>query len=239
MVTRVSTSSGRNPIRAPMSADQVMPTSVWSPGKPLPMSWSRVPDQQQVGPADPVGQGGGIGGGLEEVPVDGEAVVRIALGLVPDRRPLGEVALEQLALVEGLEGGDGRRPGGQDPDQSGPQVVAATGGGRRRLSAQQVEGRPGDGQVLLGGHGGEPEGQRRRRRPRRPPRPAPPRPRSRPMSGSPGTGATGGSAVPLGPGGRARRRRPAEPRAATMRRGAARRRPPPRPRSARPWPRPA
>ena len=49
MVTRVATSSGGKPIRAAMSAASTMPTSVWSPGKPLPMSWSRVPTSSRSG----------------------------------------------------------------------------------------------------------------------------------------------------------------------------------------------
>ncbi len=98
-----------------------MPASVWSPGNPLPEVVEERPDQQQVGSIDPVGQGGGVGAGLEQMPVHGEAVVGVALRLVADRRPLRQVAVEELAAVERLEGGDGRPAAGQDPHERGPE----------------------------------------------------------------------------------------------------------------------
>ena len=79
------------------------------------------PDQQQVDPADPVGHGGRVGRGLQEVPIDGEPVVRIPLGLVAHCRPLGHEPLEQATLIERFEGSDGAGPGGQQPHQRGPQ----------------------------------------------------------------------------------------------------------------------
>ena len=63
-----------------------MPSSVWSPGSPLPMSCSKRADQQQVRPVDVAGERGRVGRGLDEVPVDREAVVRVAL------RPAADVA---------------------------------------------------------------------------------------------------------------------------------------------------
>ena len=169
-------------------ATTVMPTSVWSPGNPLPMSWRRVPSSRRSARSDPVGQRGGDGRRLEEVPVDGEAVVGVALGLVPHRGPLGQVPLEQVPLVQRLEGGDGRGAGGQHPHQRGPQVVGPGLGRGRRLAAEEVEGVPGDGQILLGGHRGQSEGQGRVARRHRRPRSGPPRPRSRRCPESPGTG---------------------------------------------------
>ena len=83
------------------------------PGKALPDVVEQGSDQQEVGPADPVGQGGGVGGRLQEVPVDGEAVVRISLGLVAHRRPLGEVVAR--AICAGRAPPGRRWPGGRWP----------------------------------------------------------------------------------------------------------------------------
>ena len=57
-------------------------------------------DEEQVGPLDRVGQLGGQRGGLEEVPVDGEGVVGVALRLVAHGGPLGDQANQQAVLVE-------------------------------------------------------------------------------------------------------------------------------------------
>src|SRR5664280_1391813 len=117
--------------------------------------------QQQVDTVDPVRQGGGIGGRLEEVTVDGEPVVGVSLGLVSNRRPFGDVPLEQMALVQGFEGGDGRGSGGEYPDQRGPEVVRPGHGRGGRRAPEQVERVPRDGQVLLGGHRRQAERERR------------------------------------------------------------------------------
>ena len=158
-LTRTSTSSGGKPIRSATSAATTMPTSVWSPGKPLPMSWRRVPTSSKVRPVDPVDEAGGVGTGLEQVAVHGEAVVRVALGLVAHGRPLRQVALEQPAPVESLEGGDGRMPGGEHPHQECPQRVGPGHSGRRGLAGEQVECVPGDGQVVFGRHRGQAKGE--------------------------------------------------------------------------------
>ena len=123
-------------MRVAMSAATTMPTSVWSPGNPLPMSWRSVPSSSRSGAADPVGHGGGVGRRLEQVPVDGESVVRVALGLVPHRRPFGYVALEQLALVERLQRRHGGGPGGQYLDQASRTLSGhGTGGAGARRPA--------------------------------------------------------------------------------------------------------
>ena len=116
-------------------------------------------DEQQVGPVDSVDEAGGVGASLEQVAVHGEAVVRVALGLVAYGRPLRQVALEEPATVEGLDGGDGRTPGGEHPHQDGPQRVGPGHIRGRGLAGQQVERVPGDGQVVLGRHRGQPEGE--------------------------------------------------------------------------------
>ncbi len=90
-------------------------------GKSFPQVVKERAHQQQIGPVDSVGQCGGVGARLEQVPVHGEAVVRVALRLVADRRPLGQVAVEELAPVERLDGGDGRPATGQHPHERGPE----------------------------------------------------------------------------------------------------------------------
>ena len=89
------------------------------------MSCRSVPMSSRSGAVDPVGEGGGVGSGLEQVAVHGEAVVRVALGLVAHRRPLRQVALEQTGAVESLEGGDGRMSGGEHPHQERPAASRA------------------------------------------------------------------------------------------------------------------
>ncbi len=143
-------------MRRPISPTIVTPASVWSPGKPLPMSCSRAPTRRRSGRSHRRRQRGGLGGRLEQVPVDGEAVVGVALGPVAHRRPLRDQPDEQAPLVEGLERGDGRGAGGEDPHERPPAWPRATGLAARRRLGQGVEGAPAD---------GEP----RARRPRRPP----------------------------------------------------------------------
>ena len=60
-------------------------------------------EHEQVGPVDAVGERGGVGGGLPQVPVDGEAVVGVALRAAAHGLPLGQQAHEDAALVERLE----------------------------------------------------------------------------------------------------------------------------------------
>ena len=74
-------------------------------------------DEEEVGPLDPSGQAGGERGGLEQVPVDGEAVVGVALGLVAHGGPLGEEAHEESVLVQRLDLVDRGRAEGEQVDQ--------------------------------------------------------------------------------------------------------------------------
>ena len=79
-VAIVATSAAAKPIRGRRSRPRsARPTTLWSPGQPLPMSCSSAPTQQQVGPVDVAGQLGGGRGGLHQVPVEGEAVPRVVL----------------------------------------------------------------------------------------------------------------------------------------------------------------
>ena len=76
-------------------------------------------DEEQVGPVDLAGVGGGAGRRLAQVPVDGEPVVGVALRPAADRRPLGQQADEQALLVEGLEHRDGGPPGAEQGHEVG------------------------------------------------------------------------------------------------------------------------
>ena len=69
--------------------------------------------EEDVRATDAVGQSRRLGGGLEEVPVDREAVIRIVLQLAANRLPLGKDSRQQTVLVKGLEDGNGRIGGSQ------------------------------------------------------------------------------------------------------------------------------
>ena len=60
-----------------------------------------------------------LGHGLERVPVDGEAVISVALGPRPHVLPLGQQSHEEADVVEALEHRDGPAPGGQQRHQLG------------------------------------------------------------------------------------------------------------------------
>ena len=234
MVTMVATSSGGRPIRAAMSAATAMPTSVWSPGNPLPMSWSRVPSRSRSTRWTRWAMVAALAVASRRCRSTVNRWYGLRWGLLRTARPLGQVALEQAPLVERLEGGDGGRarwpaPGPGCPAARrarAPAAPAPAGRGRLRASREI-------GQVALGGHRGQPQRQRR-------------------VTGDVGVveqdhlvdrdadaglaRQAGDRRVPRpdpGAGG------PGSPGRGTRRSAGARRRRPPRPRCARPWPRPA
>ena len=96
-------------------------------------------EHEQVGPVDPAGQPGAAHRGLPQVPVDGEAVVGVALRLAAHAGPLGHVPLPHALLVERLEQHDGRRPGQQQVDE---RSAYGFGPGRRRVGG--LGGQPGE-----------------------------------------------------------------------------------------------
>ena len=87
-------------MRVAMRRTISMPTVVWSPGKPLPMSWSRAPISSRSGRSTGSVSSDGQRGGLEQMPVDGEGVVGVALRLVPHGGPLGDEPHQEAVLVE-------------------------------------------------------------------------------------------------------------------------------------------
>ena len=123
---------GGNPMRVAMRSTTSMPTAVWSPGKALADVVQERADEEEVRPIDAVGQLGGERGGLQEVTVDGEGVVGVALRLVAHRRPLRNEAHQQAVLVERLDLVDGR----SSRDRAGRRATA-------RVSS--VQGSPGGG----------------------------------------------------------------------------------------------
>ena len=83
------------------AVDDLHAHAVWSPGYPLPMSWSRAPTSR-VGSLDPAHELGGLRRRLQQVPVDRKAVVGVALRLVAHGGPFGDQADQQPELVERL-----------------------------------------------------------------------------------------------------------------------------------------
>ncbi len=114
-------------------------------------------EQQQVGALDPVGERRRVRGGLEQVPVDGVAVVRVALGFVAHGGPLGQVALEQVTPVDRLERGDRRGSRGEHSHQAAAQVVRPRLGWRGCLAAEKVQRVTRDREVPSGCDRGEAE----------------------------------------------------------------------------------
>ena len=74
-------------------------------------------EQQQIRAGDRRGSGRRPGRGLHQVPIDGEAVVGVALRLVANRCPLGQVPHPDANLVEGLDGGHGGSAGAEQSEQ--------------------------------------------------------------------------------------------------------------------------
>ena len=172
-----------------------IPAAVWSPGVALAEIVEQRGEHEEVGAAHPVGERGGVGRGLPEVPIDGEAVVGVALRPAAHRRPLGQEAHEEAALVERLEHVDRAVPLAQQRHQLvegavGPTVVPCGGvdaGGEpvERGSARSGR-RAGRPPVPPAGSASDPPADRRpapaRSAGRRPRAPRPPAPRSRPAS---------------------------------------------------------
>ena len=98
-----------------------------------------------------VEQRGALRDGFEQVPIDGEAVVGVALRTGPHVLPLGQESNEDALVVECLEDGDGTGAGPQQPEQRGalPHVPGRL--GHRFQSGQRG---PLERQLRLGRGGG-------------------------------------------------------------------------------------
>ena len=112
-------------------------------------------DEEKVGTLDVPGESGGECGRLEQVPVDGEAVIRVALRLVAHGGPFGQQAHEQAVLVERLDLVDSGRALGQEVDESLARLVGPGVSWCGHAVGQAVERALGDGPVEPGGGGGQ------------------------------------------------------------------------------------
>ena len=128
------------------------PVRLWSSPssgtKPLPRSCSQVPTSRRSGRATRPVQGGRVGRRLAQVPVDGEAVVGVALGPARHRRPLRQQPDQQALLVERLQhrdGGPARARGGSTSERrasSGHGSPGPTASAASRLSADRLRAAP-------------------------------------------------------------------------------------------------
>ena len=107
-------------------------------------------DEEEVGPLDRVGELGGQRGRLEEMTVDGEGVVGVALGLVADGRPLGDEPDQQAVLVERLDLVDGGAAQGEQGHEGRARLVRPGVARRRHAVGQSVQRALGDGPVRAG-----------------------------------------------------------------------------------------
>ena len=135
-------------------------------GEPLADVVQEGADEEEVGSFDRVGELGGQRGGFQEMTVDGEGVIGVALGLVADGGPLGDEPHQQAVLVERLDLVDGGAAEGEQVDEGGARLVRPRVARWRHAVGQAVQRSAGDGAVQLGGRGRQPKGERRRR-PRR------------------------------------------------------------------------
>ncbi len=144
-------------MRAVMRADDLDADGGVVAREPLADVVQQGADEEEVGPFDVLGQSGGQCGGLEQVPVDGEAVVGVALRLVAHGGPFGQEPHEETVLVERLDLVDGGRALGEQVDQGLARLVGPGVSRRWHAVGQAVEGALGDGTVEPGGGGGQAE----------------------------------------------------------------------------------
>ena len=102
--SEATTSASRSvkPIRVTILRATGSPATEWSCSEPLPMSCSSAATSSRSGRRTRADQGAGLGAGLHDVAVDGEAVDRRGVRQQPDLLPLGQERLDPVDLVEGL-----------------------------------------------------------------------------------------------------------------------------------------
>jgi hypothetical protein len=110
--------------------------------------------EQQVGARHAPGERGGARDRLAHVPVDGEAVVGVALGPAAHGLPLGQDAHQQSPLIERLEHLDGVGARAQQrhqgvPGRVGPGLGAVLASRPHPVGGQAVEGATGDRRARL------------------------------------------------------------------------------------------
>ncbi len=118
-------------------------------------------EQQQIGARHLAGELRGLRGRLEQMPVDGEAVHRIVLGLAAHGVPFGNEAGEQTGVIERLEHLNRGLAGAEHGDE----VVAHVGRPRdrngRRHGGEPFECEGAERQAVLGGSTGGAQGKPR------------------------------------------------------------------------------
>ena len=117
-------------------------------------------DHEEVRTVDAACPLAGVRRGLDEMPVDGEPVVGVALRPAADVRPLRNDARPEANLVERLDHGDGAVPGEQEVDQRSASSSRPRTRQRRSGRREQFERVPGDRDVVLGSRGGDLQWQR-------------------------------------------------------------------------------
>ena len=105
------------------------------------------PDQEEIRSFDGVGQPRSERDGLQEMTVHGVGVVGVALGLVPDGRPLWNKADEQTVLVERLDFVDGGSAQSQQLDEGVAGLIRPRIARWRHAIGQAMERCLGDGTV--------------------------------------------------------------------------------------------
>ncbi len=116
-------------------------------------------DHQHVGPGDPADQRGRLDAGLDDVPVDGEAVDHRGVRQQPDPLPLRQQPGQRPGLLQRLPHTEQAAPGGEHPHQEVARLVGPGVGQRRRLAHQPRGRRRGQDGVALGGQRGGPQQQ--------------------------------------------------------------------------------
>ena len=95
--------------------------------------------QQQVGTTDGAYVLGGVGDGLQQVPVDGVGVERIALRQAAHRAPLGQVAAEQPVSLECLHRVHQRLAGPEQADERTQRALGPHLAGWHTAAGQQAQ----------------------------------------------------------------------------------------------------
>ncbi len=116
-------------------------------------------EQEQIGPVDAAGRRGRGRRCFDQVPIDGEAVVRVALRFAAYPFPFGQQPDEQADLVKSFHDRDRGRAGGQQGNQRVARRVRPWGRHGRGLASKPVERVPPDRNAGPGGRGGNPQRQ--------------------------------------------------------------------------------
>ena len=123
-----STPSASKPIRVAIARAIGSPATLCSVRLPLPMSCSSAATMSTSGRADLADQRRGLDAGLDDVPVDGEAVDRRGVRQQPDPLPLGQDPRQRTGLLERLPGAEQPPARGEQPHQQ-PRASAGHGSG--------------------------------------------------------------------------------------------------------------